>query len=150
MRFADRLRKAIEHSKLNQSQVAEKAGTTQQVVSAILNRGSEGSTYTAQLAKACGVSPDWLARGQGPMVAAQEVIAYEAIPGEAGEVAAAYMKLSPAMRESVRTVIFSMASAHSVLPWLVIEPPKGDGYAAWEKAIQDAYERDTRQRKLAL
>lgn len=67
---------------------------------------------------------------------------------DAAEVARAFMKLSPAMRASVRTIVFSMASAHSVARWLMIEPPKADGYAAWEKAIQSAYDAEVKQMKL--
>ena len=67
---------------------------------------------------------------------------------DAFEVARAFMKLSPAMRSSVRTIVFSMASAHSVARWLMIEPPKGDGYAAWEKAIQSAYDAEVKQMQL--
>lgn len=149
MRYAERLRLAIEHSKLTQAEVATRAGTSQQVVSAMLNRGSDASTYTTQLAKACGVSPDWLATGKGKMLVEEERAHYDAgITGEAAEIARAYMKLSPTLKASVRTMIFSMASAQSVAPWLVIETPKGDGYAAWEKAIQTAYDAEVKQMKL--
>lgn len=66
--YAQRLRDAIAHSKKNQGQVAALAGTTQQVISGIISRGSRGSEYTAQIAKACGVDAYWLATGKGPML----------------------------------------------------------------------------------
>lgn len=69
---------------------------------------------------------------------------------EAHEVARAFLKLSPALQSSVRTLIYSMASAQAVARWLVIEPPKTAGYSAWEKAIQSAYDAEIKQLKLDI
>lgn len=151
MTYAKRLLKAIAHSQRTQAEIAERAGTTQQVVSAIIRRGSTRSTYTAQLAKACGVSPDWLATGKGTMLTeAREPATPYALTPEARELAVAWDKLSPPLQSAVRTLVFSMASAQTVARWLVIEPPKSDGYAAWEDAIQRAYNDEIKQLKLDL
>lgn len=152
MTYAIRLERAIKHSRKTQAEIAELAGTTQQVVSGILTRGSKRSTYTAQLAKACGVSAEWLATGEGSMRAvAESRVAYDApLPKDAEEIGRAYLLLSPVMQASVRTIIFHMASAQSVARWLVIESPPNPGYQPWEDAVQRAYDADIKQRKLDL
>lgn len=148
--YAKRLLKAIEHSRQTQAAVAKAAGTTQQVISGIITRNSAHSGYTAQIAHVCGVSPYWLATGKGTMLGLREPVAGygEPLSKEAEDIARAWMKLSPPLAASVRTMIFHMASAHSVAKWLMIEPPKNHGYAAWEEAIQRAYDAEIKQQRL--
>lgn len=148
MSFADRLKAAILASGQKQRQIAERAGTSQQVISAILKRKSPRSTYTAQLAKACGVSPEWLATGEGTMYGKPLLEAAENLTPAAEEVARAWMKLSPTLQASTRVMIFHMASAQSVARWLSVEPPPNDGYADWEAAIQASYDAEIRQLRL--
>ena len=69
---------------------------------------------------------------------------------DALDIAGAYEKLSPTLQTSVRTMVFAMASAHSVAPWLAIGAPRADGYAAWEKAIEKAYQTELKQLQLNL
>lgn len=149
MTFGKRLAKAREHAGLTQKQLADAAGISQQAVNKLELRDGVGSRFTPQLAAACGVSPDWLATGKGSMEAREEAAPYATkITNEAAEMARAYMKLSPALKASIRTMVFSMASAQTVARWLVIEAPKADGYSAWEKAIQSAYDAEVKQMKL--
>lgn len=149
MSYGKRLSRALDHGGLTQQQLAEKVGISQQAVNKLVLRGRVGSRFTPQIAAACGVSADWLATGKGPMEAREDAVPFTAkITDEAAEVARAYMKLSPALKASIKTMIFSMASAQSVARWLLIEAPKGDGYSAWEKAIQSAYDAEVKQMKL--
>lgn len=64
------------------------------------------------------------------------------------DLARAFDKLSPALQSSIRNMVFTIASAQSVARWLIIEPPKGDGYVAWERAVERAYEAEMKQAKL--
>ena len=72
MSYAKRLLKAMEHGGLNQKQLAEKVGVSQQAVSKLVARDASGSRYTAQIAATLGVAPEWLATGKGPMEAQEE------------------------------------------------------------------------------
>lgn len=60
--FGKRLYDSRKAAKLTQSALAEKVGISQGTL-AELEKIGQGSAYTPQLAKACGVSPDWLASG---------------------------------------------------------------------------------------
>jgi len=79
MTFSQRIAEALNYAKTcgkTQSSIAEEirkmeGGQTfqQATLSALKSRdSSEGSTYTTHIAKACGISPFWLALEEGPMV----------------------------------------------------------------------------------
>ena len=68
MNFSERLRAAREHSGLTQDQLAEKSGVKQGTISKIERGDSDSSTFTVELAVACGVRPEWLAMEQGEMI----------------------------------------------------------------------------------
>lgn len=68
MELKDRMKAARRHAELTQVQLAERAETSQQVISAIERGKSESSAVLAPLADACGVSAIWLAKEEGPMV----------------------------------------------------------------------------------
>lgn len=70
MKFCDRLKIARKHAGLTQPQLSEKlnGNITQQAISHLESPSSNGSEHTVQLAIACGVRPEWLAIGDGPMV----------------------------------------------------------------------------------
>lgn len=129
--------------------IAQAAGVSKQAVyewESGDTKSLKGDNLLA-VARVLGVDANWLSTGRGPMVGDSRGGVTE-IAGDAAEVARAYMKLSPALKGSVRTMIFTMASAHTVAKWLMIEPPKGDGYEAWERKIQAAYEAEIKQLKL--
>lgn len=65
--FGARVRQARAHSKLTQHQLADAVGTGQSTIADIEN-SAEYSGYTAQIARACKVSANWLATGRGPMI----------------------------------------------------------------------------------
>lgn len=69
MKYGERLKIAREHAGLSQAALAEKAGVgTQENISKLERTDAPGSEFTVQYARACGVSPDWLASEQGVMI----------------------------------------------------------------------------------
>lgn len=68
MNFGERLYKAREHAKLTQEELAKKSCVKQGTISKIERGDTDSSTFTVQLATACGVRPEWLAMEQGEMV----------------------------------------------------------------------------------
>lgn len=64
--FKDRLKQARLQTGLSQAQVAAAVGMKQPSYSHLEAKG-EGSVLVVQLAKALGVTPDWLATGEGAM-----------------------------------------------------------------------------------
>lgn len=65
--YGKRLIKAMTDAKINQKGLVERTGLPQSTVSSAINRGN-GSSYTAEFAKACGVNAHWLATGEGDML----------------------------------------------------------------------------------
>lgn len=70
MEFHERLKQAIEYSKMTQADIAEKVGIAQPTLSHLQNpeKKAKGSEHTVRLARILGVSPDWLADEEGEMV----------------------------------------------------------------------------------
>lgn len=77
MNYGERLIKAREHAKLTQAQLSERLGKdadgkdymSQSNISALeRDPKTKGSLHSVKLARACGVTPDWLAYEQGEMV----------------------------------------------------------------------------------
>lgn len=73
MKFGERLRAAREHAKLSQGELAERTKLSQPTISYLENpaKNATGSEFTIRLARACGVSVDWLADEVGEMVPPQ-------------------------------------------------------------------------------
>lgn len=86
----------------------------------------------------------------GDFAAATSALPSADLSVDALEIAKAFEKLSTPLQASVRTMVFAMASAQSVAPWLAIGAPRTDGYAAWEKAIEKAYQAEIKQLQLNL
>lgn len=71
MNYGERLKAAREHADLDQYELAEAVGIKQPSVSYLESSPkATGSQYTVQFARACKVSPDWLADEIGEMVPA--------------------------------------------------------------------------------
>lgn len=69
IKYGQRLKLAREHAGLSQAELAAKAGVgTQENISKLERTDADGSEFTVQYARACGVSPDWLASGKGEMI----------------------------------------------------------------------------------
>jgi len=69
MKYGERLKIAREHASLSQAELAYKSGVgTQENISKLERTDATGSVFTVQYARACGVSPDWLALEQGEMI----------------------------------------------------------------------------------
>jgi transcriptional regulator with XRE-family HTH domain len=68
MEFKDRLKVARKHAKLNQDELARRAGITQTSISDLERGKSKATSFAAQIASVCGVSPIWLVTGNGEML----------------------------------------------------------------------------------
>ena len=66
--FGQRLFDARKHADLTQQELAKAVGTSQANLGELEKKGA-GSALTPALAKRCGVSVEWLAYGQGDMLA---------------------------------------------------------------------------------
>ena len=70
--YNERAKKAFAHGKAHrafrtQVELAKQLDTKQQNVNTLLNRPTDGSSFTVRFAHACGVSPLWLESGEGEM-----------------------------------------------------------------------------------
>lgn len=65
--FGERLWKARKYARLSQTALAKAVGMSQGTLGEAEWTG-QGTSYTAQIAKVCGVNPDWLATGDGEML----------------------------------------------------------------------------------
>ena len=104
MTLAERLRHARKaHAKLTQTELAEKSGVSQQTISNIETGIQTESTDIVPLARACGVSSDWLHDGTGSML----VVDLHALDMESAHVLEV-MQTSP---DYVKAAIFKEADA---------------------------------------
>ena len=67
MEFKDRLKAARRHAKLNQVELAARAGITQTSISDLERGKSKATAHVVKIADACGVSAKWLSDEVGPM-----------------------------------------------------------------------------------
>lgn len=68
MNFGERLIAAMAYKGIDQTELANAAGVSQPTIHKIVSGKTEASTFTVQLAVACGVRPEWLAMEDGEMV----------------------------------------------------------------------------------
>lgn len=68
MELKDRIKAARAHANLTQGQLALKVGMDQTSISNLERGKSQGTSFIAQIASACGVSALWLADGSGDML----------------------------------------------------------------------------------
>jgi len=73
MKFSERVKAAMEFAGIDQNELARLAVCSQPTISKIIQGKSESSTFTVQIAKACGVRPEWLAMEDGEMVGGHNV-----------------------------------------------------------------------------
>ena len=67
--YADRLKHAIGLSGMTQSELARRVGIHAQAVQYVCSGRGQRAGYTVEFARALGVSAEWLATGEGPMLA---------------------------------------------------------------------------------
>jgi len=72
MSLGDRLKEARKMVGMGQVELAQCAGVSQSAVSAIERRNAEASQFTMSLARCLGVSPVWLATGEGEANATED------------------------------------------------------------------------------
>ena len=77
MELKDRIKAARAHANLTQGQLATRVGMDQTSISNLERGKSQGTSYIAQIASACGVSALWLAEGTGSMLSSETNV----IPG---------------------------------------------------------------------
>lgn len=82
MEFKDRLKAARKHARLSQAELAKQVGIDQTSISDLERGKSKGTSYTAQLAAACGVSAIWLADQKGEMLVYDHSAALDLIADE--------------------------------------------------------------------
>lgn len=105
--FGQRLRRAREKAELSQSDLARRIGLNRPANIQYLEdpkNGAEGSQYTASLARACGVDPIWLERGDGQMTSG------EAHPTVSeSELSRAIGRLDPEMRAAFFKILQALS-----------------------------------------
>lgn len=142
--FGQRVKKARDYAKLSQPKLAALVGVKQQSIQYLEDpaKKSTGSRHTAAIARACGVDVTWLSTGKGEMVPPQRLEAregeagYESLSPEAREVAIAWSKLSPTMRDTFRELLYIHAVIDTQYPWLRRGRPKSGAYEDWERGIE--------------
>lgn len=107
MRYGERLKAARKHAGLTQVQLAERAGVAQATVSELEHSQAQGSAFTVQFARACGVSPDWLATGAGVMVDYYT----RATSGELSEALRVMEELPPHLQAAASRFLAAVAAA---------------------------------------
>lgn len=128
MPLGERLKKARAHAHLTQAQLEARSGVSQKTISKIERGDQEGSTQVAQLAKACGVSIDWLATEAGAMLEAPGVREppakiYQALSEDAIAVAREWSALTPERQSLFRELLTTVqAAARSDKPLSRREP----------------------------
>lgn len=73
MEYKDRIKRARKHAGLTQGQLADAVGVRQASISDLETGKSQSSSYSASIAKACGVDALWLENGIGEMIASDSV-----------------------------------------------------------------------------
>lgn len=104
--FGERLFTARTHAKLSQEVLAKRTGMTQNNLSHLELHG-QGTPKVAELAMACGVRIAWLAKGDGPMVGAEDPAAASVVLVEEIE----NFLQPPNNRRDFRTVAFTLAES---------------------------------------
>lgn len=110
--FNLRVKEARELAKRDQEDLGKRVGISQQAVDKLENRPAKGSSYTAQIAAACGVSPYWLATGEGP----REI---KELPPEAMAIGSAWNHLKGPSRDRFAYELLNIALAFlpTTNPW---------------------------------
>lgn len=66
--FGDRMRSVRRAKGMTQAELAKVVGVTQQLISLLERNACDSSGEAVSMAKALGVSPDWLSTGEGPQI----------------------------------------------------------------------------------
>lgn len=129
--FGKRLKSARKHAGLSQAALAKLVGMSQGSLSEAEN-GAASSRSLVQLAQACGVSPTWLASGEGEMIESQKKVSH----GTGSNVTTAHK------RSSVPLISWVQAGAWGEAQDM-FQPGEADEWV-------DAYESDPQGRSFAL
>jgi transcriptional regulator with XRE-family HTH domain len=122
--YGSRLVKARRHAGLTQTALAKAVGMSQSAYAGAETTGN-GSTYTSQLAVACGVRADWLATGHGDMLG-PEIEPQPARP-EPDQISAALRILAEALQSADKATRTAVAP---LLSLLALEPDQAENVCA--------------------
>ncbi|MGB5955404.1 LexA family transcriptional regulator [Pseudomonas sp.] len=115
MNYSQRLKAARKHAKLTQAELSKAVGITQASISDLERGKSASSTFSASIARICGVSALWLETGEGSMVvdgtgsagspphdpAASETVNIEGLPAPLAQKIKSYRNLVDVPRYDV-------------------------------------------------
>ncbi len=73
MKLSERVRLARKHAGLTQKELADIVGIAQTAISQLESGKTQRSTYLIQIAMACKVNTEWLASGEGSMLAEEPI-----------------------------------------------------------------------------
>lgn len=121
--YGSRLVQARKHAGLTQTALAKAVGMSQSAYAGAETTG-QGSTYTSQLAAACGVRPEWLATGAGPMVGETET---HTTRPEPDALSAALRTLADTLRTADKETRLAVAP---LLSMLATEPDRAENIIA--------------------
>jgi transcriptional regulator with XRE-family HTH domain len=130
MDFCDRLKLAREYAKLTQQELVDRLGqkpdgkplmSQANLAKMESSKSAKGSIYTIFIAKACGVSPEWLANEIGPMLA-EGVMVYKNTPE--AKVLMAMEHMDEMTKYQVVKISDSLADLKPLIPDQLIKQPK--------------------------
>jgi transcriptional regulator with XRE-family HTH domain len=88
-----------------------------------------------------GVKVAWLRDGEPAPANRTEQPLAPYLPEEALEIARVWILLPSEIQDRYRSMLFTDAVMHSVLPWLRQHKPRGERYADFERSVQQDFEK---------
>ena len=142
--YATRLKAAREHRGLSQTDLALALNIKPQAIQYLENpnKKARGSKHTAGIARVCGVDANWLASGDGRMLAnmaREPAAAYDALSDDARQIASAWSRLSSEHQQWIKELIYLFATVNQRFPWLRRGRPKSETYNAYERRMEENY-----------
>lgn len=72
--------------------------------------------------------------------AAQALAEYEAFDDDARQIAIAWTQLTEPHKVAIRDMIFTLATAHRHMPWLIRGRPKSESYDDYEQRVEQNFQ----------
>lgn len=136
MNYSQRIKAARKHAKLTQAELASAVGIAQASISDLERGKSASSTYSASIAKICGVNALWLETGDGYMVSVNE--AGGASPSIAADQNESNVEPGPPITTMPRRIeIMGTAQLGNDGYWLGLD--NSDGWVETWTRDEDAY-----------
>lgn len=147
MNLGSRVKEARISRGMKQGELAEAAGTSQAVISALEKRDSKTSEQIFELADALRVNPRWLQTGHGEsgLKANSWAPRSAQLPDEAHDIAVAWMRLTPARQQAIREWVFLESVLAQHYPWLMPGRPSSQSYSDYERSVEEDIVRITKR-----